>query len=478
MTPEDLRNILALAAVEETDEGGVLLSSEVREEASRAAGAPLPGRPGRDREERFLAERARDLLDRLASRYPGRADWLDPAKPAHLSHHPGWIALLLLVAGVFGFLTNELGPEKRINILSFPLLGILAWSLLVYCRDAVLLLGRFRSRLVESGLAFLERRRGASEAPAGSAESVLEASRALFERRWRRRSAPVAWARLKSLLHVAAFVLAASAVGGMYVKGLANEYKAVWESTFITESGQLLPVLRFVLGPAVSISGGELPSVGELEAIRGATAEGENAARWIHWYALTIGLFVLLPRAVLAVLWRVRAATAASRFGYRETAPKYYGRLLATSFGSSRRVVVVPYQISPDAAARSALARRLEDEFSAAVEVEWRPTVPFGEEESAALDPVPEDAEVILLFSFSATPERETHLALHRTLSGAAPNPVRWVLLDAAAFDRKSQALADAAERRAAREAAWRKLFVEAPVALLVQPESEVPATR
>ena len=58
MKTEDARNILMLAAVEETDEGGIVLSAKERHEASREAGSPLPANPGRAKEEAFLAVRA------------------------------------------------------------------------------------------------------------------------------------------------------------------------------------------------------------------------------------------------------------------------------------------------------------------------------------------------------------------------------------------------------------------------------------
>ena len=257
----------------------------------------------------------------------------------------------------------------------------------------------------------------------------------------------------------------------MYARGIANEYRAVWESTFISDSAQLRPLLQTVLGPAVAISGGELPSIKQLDAIRGADAPGENAARWIHWYALTIALFVLAPRAILALLWRFRAARLARSLPYREAAPRYYARLLATSSGSARRAVLVPYAFDPDKAIKTALVRRLEDEFGASVEADWRPPVRFGEEEDIALGESADGAEIVPLLSFAATPERETHLALHRTLSGLALTPVRFVLLETSAFDRKARDLPDASERRAAREEAWRRLFEGESVALILHPE-------
>ena len=470
MKTEDARHILMLAAVEETDEGGIVLSAEERPEASREAGSPVPANPGRAKEEVFLATRASALLERIATRFPSSA-WLDPAASAHPTRHPGLVALFLLSAAVVGYLTNELGPEKRINILAFPLLGILAWSLLVYVREAWLFLSRRPPVLLERWFEWTGRG-NAIEEKDDPAARILATAKRLFEKRWSRLSAPVTAARLKSLLHLAAFLFAASAIGGMYVRGLANEYRAVWESTFLTDSTSLRDILQVVLGPAASLSGESLPTPEELDAIRGADAAGENAARWIHWYALTIALFVLVPRAILAILWRMRSALFARLLPYRETAPRYYARLLATSSGSARAVALVPYAFDPDEPTKRGLVRRLEDEFGTAVEAVWLPMIAFGEEESFVLAPTVAGAEILPVFSFAATPEREAHLAAYRTLSGLAPNPVRFVLLEAGAFDRKSRDFADAANRRAAREEAWTRLFAEESIALLLQPEN------
>jgi hypothetical protein len=476
MNPEDTRNILMLAAVEEADEGGVLLSLKDRHEASREAGAPLPANPGRAAEERFLASRAVLLLGKLRDRLPKEADWLDPAAPSHPTRHPALVVSLLALAALAGYASNALGPDKRINILAFPLLGILAWSVLVYLRETWLFLTGRSPRVVAEAFDWFQRRAPEPSAAEDSLAQVLATAKRAFGRRWSRLAVPPATARVKAVLHLAALVLAVSAVAGMYVKGLANEYRAVWESTFLTEGATLRSLLGIVLGPAAALSGESLPTAAELDGIRGAAAEGENAARWIHWYALTIAIFVLVPRAVLAALWRAKAARLIRSLPYRETAPRYFARLLATSSGSARSVALVPYAFHPDETTQASLVRRLEDEFGAAVEAVWRPAIEFGGEEEPV--DLPDDcAEIIPVFSFAATPERETHLVFHQTLSGRASNPVRFVLLEAAAFDRKSRDLADAATRRAAREEAWRRLFSGGSVALLIDPET-VPAAK
>lgn len=473
MTTEDARNILMLAAVEEADEGGHVLTATERREASKSSGAPLPANPGRAREEAFLAERARLLLARILARHPDSGHWLDPEAPVHASRHPLLVGAVLVLALVTGYFTNELGPEKRINILSFPLLGILAWNFVVYLREGWLLFGRHAPvwwhRALESLAAGRTPEPGRE--PADEGQKILaEASRA-FSRRWAGLSAPASAARLKSLLHLSALLLAASAIGGMYVKGIANEYRAVWESTFIQESGQLRPVLEVLLGPAAALSGTALPDSDALEAIRGAENPGENAARWIHWYAITIGIYVLVPRALLALVWRWRSSMLVRSLPYRETAPRYFARLLATSSGSSRRVALVSYGIDPDEPAKLALVRRLEDEWGTAVEPVWVEPIRFGEEEKTPV--VSEElAAWIPVFSLAATPERETHLSVYSTLCGIAPAPVQVILLEAASFDRKASGFSDAGKRRDERIAAWGRLFEGTGVALLVAPET------
>jgi len=466
MNVDDIRNILMIQAIEESDEGEKLLTSSEKRDAATASGAPLGKKVGSAGQNSFLASRAGNLLGQLRSRYPEATARLEqPSATSHL----GMLALALgLVAAVAGFLTNELGPEKRINILSFPLLGILLWSALVYAREIFLFIRRRRTDVTPGWFDWLGERLQPRTAGA-PAPSPLDEAQRLFEKRWRSLTAPIPAARLKSILHGAAFILAASAIGGMYVKGLANEYRAVWESTFFTDASQLRPFLEIVLGPAATLSGGALPTDTELNAMRWPS-EGENAARWIHWYALTIGLFVLLPRAVLAFAWRLRGSRLARTLPFREISPMYFERVLSTSTDAALPLRIVPYACELDADSRRALVRQLEKHFGRAVTLSHSATIPFGDEENFALTDAGEDgegAEILPLFHFAATPEIETHLAVYRTLSGLTPNPVRFVLLDATSYDRKSITFPDAKARREGREAAWKKLFTAEDVTLL-----------
>lgn len=471
MNPDDIRNILLVQAIEETDEREEFLPAAEKRDAAVTSGAPLGKGVSSAEQNTFLAKRAGVLLRGIRSRFPDNSAWIEEP----LAGPPfGIITFLLwLAAIVAGFLTNELGPEKRINILSFPLLGILFWSGLIYLREFYLFFQRKRPQAVPAWLEWLGERlrshKGAGTEPAeGSAATPLEEARLLFVKRWHHLTAPLPAARLKSILHGAAFLLAASAIGGMYVKGLANEYRAVWESTFFTEASQLRPFLEVVLGPATALSGATLPTDLELTAMR-SPSEGENAADWIHWYALTIGIFVLLPRALLALAWRVRASRLARTLPFRELSPRYFERVLSTSTGTALPLRIVPYACELEEEIRRALVQQLEKHFECSVALHFAPVIPFGEEENFTLtaESGDEEAEILPLFHFAATPEIETHLAVYKTLSGLAPNPLRFVLLDTTSFDRKSASFADAKTRSEGRTTAWARLFAAEEVSLI-----------
>lgn len=469
MNLNDIRNILLLQAIEETDEEEKFLPAAEKRDAAIASGAPLGKGASTAEQDAFLAKRAGVLLQRIRSGFPDSSAWIEEAS-ASLPF--GTITLLLwLVAVVAGFLTNELGPEKQINILSFPLLGILFWSGLVYLREIYLFFQRKHPQAGPVWIEWLGEKLRSSNGPGTeptAARDSLEEPRLLFAKRWRPLTRPVPAARLKSILHGAAFLLAASAIGGMYVKGLANEYRAVWESTFFTEASQLRPFLEILLGPAAALSGTSLPTDLELAGMR-SPSEGENAADWIHWYAITIGLFVLLPRAMLALAWRVRAGRLARTLPFREISPLYFERVLSISTGAALPLRIVPYACEVEEETRRALVRRLEKHFQCSVALDLAPVIPFGEEEDVtlAVGSADEEAEILPLFHFAATPEIETHLAVYKTLSDLAPSPLRFVLLDATSFDRKSASFSDAKARREGREAAWARLFVGEEVTLL-----------
>ena len=119
-------------------------------------------------------------------------------------------------------------------------------------------------------------------------------------RRWSALVAPLVGARLRLALHVGAAMLVLGAVAGMYVRGLTFEYRATWESTFVGPGDGGGPAARRSSGRRPHCSARRCPTRPQLAAMR---APGDApAAIWIHLWAVTAALVVLLPRGVLAAL--------------------------------------------------------------------------------------------------------------------------------------------------------------------------------
>ncbi|MEM7696844.1 MAG: DUF2868 domain-containing protein [Verrucomicrobiota bacterium] len=465
MKRHESRQILLVHAIEQADSEDAIFSSETRDAAASLAGSPLPRPSTRDQQDRFFQQRAASLLGKLVGKFPETALWAEPGGQWK------WGVLtsgLLIVAAVIGYLTNELGPERRINILAFPLLGIMAWSGLVVVRD-IWLLTRSRDRLFsDSSIQWLVRILCQQSSPLKDRQApesgALEGARALFEKTWLRLQSPAIGCRIKSLLHVTAMVLAIAAIGGMYVRGLAQEYRAVWESTFFESGPQLRPFVQTILGPATSLIGDTIPSGEELDAMRWQSSDpanpvGERADRWIHWYAITIGLFVVLPRFILALTWRARSAWLGRTIPFRQVAPEYFERLVALSSGEGLVALFVPYATrfeKPED--REAAERCLAEYKERRIEARWAESIAFGDEETMPQADSAGHDLVVPILVFAATPEVETHRLVLDGLVEKYGDKLPLILLDQRSFDRKNASFPDAESRYDSRRTSWEKL--------------------
>jgi len=478
MKISEVKNILLAHAVESADDEEEWLSASEKSRATSMAGAPLPKDVGKQRQEQFLHNRSRILLDGLSSKSLVFGKYLGQTAGTH--RFGIFVFLILVIAAVIGFLSNELGPEKRINILAFPLIGIVLWNFLVFMRELWLIF-RPSEKLFQQGIvhwlsSFFLNAKNEAEAESDDKERVIHRAIQSFENRWHSLMLPLRGIRIKTLLHFTAITLAVAAIAGMYVNGLANEYRAVWESTFFQDSSQLLPFLKLVLGPAEILSGSPLPDADALNGIRwsqgqAADSVGENAARWIHWYAITIGILVVVPRLIFVVIWQVRATKISRSLPYREIAPRYFDHLLSVSTGSSMEIAVTPYAHDPSKVARDHIQRTFEDLYERPVSITWNPMIGFGEEDQAEKNTGKGNStENVLLFHFAATPEKETHLEVLRHFPKEEGKPLT-VLLDAESFDRKNTGFEDSRKRSDERYQSWRTLFADENCDLIVVPD-------
>ncbi|MEM7010831.1 MAG: DUF2868 domain-containing protein [Verrucomicrobiota bacterium] len=429
-----LRQILWIHAVEENDRDGDLAPLEARETATYRAASQL-----KRSEEAFFSERAAQLMTKV-----------EESPPAPLN--PKLIAVgVLILAIVLGLASNQLGTGRHINILAVPLLGMLLWNLVLYLLNIIR--GFSKSPPIELNwlLALFPKQK--------SEKSPFALVSTAFARNWAAATSAMTLASLRSTLHFAAAGFAVAMVAGMYVQGLAYEYRAVWQSTFL-DANAVQNLVNAILGPAASLIGRQVPDVTTMQW-KGNPDDGQGAAIWIHLYGLTIALFIVIPRLILGGVFLLRCRAERAAICVKEIAPAYFERLLAEARGDAISVKVVPHSFAPDETLHQAIRDVLSDQVGGPVSVDWAEPIAFGEEGEFvdALDEMPRN--LTLLFNFSTTPEEEVHADLVKALTAKLDgNPTQLrVLLDASAFDAKRKSLADFRERRQTREQAWRRML-------------------
>jgi hypothetical protein len=450
-------------------------SDEARRAVGESAGADL-----------FLSERARLALKRLAGRVQGLTPMLQGQDA--LRYWPAVVLATLLLALLLGAGIESIGADGRIHLLAPPLAALLLWNLAVLAVSVVLLLRRaahtgragdarsVRLRGVDARVsrameALLARIRGGAERGAGPGASAQASAQT--SAMWRAQalaadaSRPATAARVTALLHAAAAVVVVGALLSMYARGLGFEFRAGWDSTFLSAS-QAHALVSGLLGPAAQVLGWPLPTPEAFASLRFSQGAGAPAAPWIHAWALTLGVGVVLPRSALALLAWAQARRRAQRVEV-DLADPYFARLAAQQGQHALDLVLLPYAHRPGAELtawlQAALARRLgprtrplvlaavmegdEDQMASHTEPVLRASV------AAASTP----RRWAVLTSLTATPERETHGRFVEALATHLHLPIGNVLLlvNEAGFGARLSA-ADAEQRRRHRRAAWQRL--------------------
>jgi len=379
--------VLFVRAVEEADREGRILPPDARAAATRDAVRAIGVTDG-ERVGETVIDRADRLFDTIKQQIPGLSGATRIVEIGFAS-----APALLLLAFVVGVLTNALGPARRINLLSLPLLGILAWNVAIY----VILIARVAlgGTRVPSP-AFVGRL-----AERISTSAVGARARTGFLDSWRRLAGPLLLARVQRALHVGAAALVAGAIAGMYLRGIGFEYLATWESTWLSVS-QARTLLGIVLEPAAIVLRIQIP---DLAPLRGPGGAGD-AAPWIHLYAVAALLWVMIPRAVLALV-ASRRCTVLADLDIDLNDP-YFRRIFAEWRGTTRHVEILPYSFVPSAATLSSLQTLLHDYFGARADIRVSDPLDYGDDpiEFAETD---RERCLVLLFNLAQSPEAEVH---------------------------------------------------------------------
>lgn len=399
-------DVAAARAVETADPDRVLWSDADREWASRAAASIVGERASADA---FLARRARLVLERIGDRQPG------VTRTVRGIRWRPWVGVVtVLGAFVLGVIVDRIGGGSSINLLAPPVFALVAWNLAVYLwlliRPLVLrggVVGPVRAVMIRAAAV-----RGAADGWRGEGAAARRSVLTTLPGDWARLAAPLYSARAARVLHLAAAATALGVIAGLYTRGLAFEYRASWESTFLGAE-QVHALLTVTLAPGSWLTGIPVPDVAAIEAIRAPASE--NAASWMHLMAATVAVVVIVPRLVLALAAGLVERRRARRVALPHDDP-YFRRLVAAWVGEPTPVRVIPYSYTLAAEARAGLESLLVRAFGTAPATIER-SVTWGDE-TATDATAPAAGLAIPLFSLTATPEADAHGRFLDALAG------------------------------------------------------------
>lgn len=448
MTESEALDVTAVRVIEGADQDRSVWTDADRAWASQAAaaavGASAPA-------QQFLICRARLARGRLEERLPALSSSLQL-----LAWRP-WVGIgVALLAGLVGLFVDQIGDAQRINVMAPPVLLLLIWNLIVYLLLLTAPLWRtltphatdpLRAALayLGQGLPFGRKRR--LGAPLGRWLLAVATE-------WSRQAAPLYLARAERIMHLAAAMLALGVIGGMYLRGLAFEYRATWESTFL-EPSAVRAILSVMLAPGIWVGGHPLAELDRIAAMRAPGSE--NAAAWLHLIALTLLTLVVLPRLLLAA-WACWHERRIVRTWTLQIERPYFQRLLRGFQVAPNRVHVLPYGFTLSEPAVAGLQTLLARLVGGAASVTIAAPVAYGDDDDGSLAQLPaEPGPLVLVFNMAATPERETHAAftLAAIALASADRPL-LVLIDETSFIAR---VADDPDRLAQRRAAWQDLL-------------------
>ncbi|MCG2593646.1 DUF2868 domain-containing protein [Ramlibacter sp. XY19] len=303
------RRLVLARAIDDVDVQGKLLSEVEREQLEREAlEASRRVSPAADLDlSQYLQQRARKLLAVVENRNPQLAALQDPEPWRRWLL---WVLPLLAVIG--GAVLDRIDNPQMVNMLSPPMLGVLAWNLCMYLLLvlAAVLPGKWQGK----GLVAMLQRWMAGLPVHGQRTGRLRVDVSTrFHQQWLQATSRQQLLWFKQLLHLTAGGWAVGLAISIILGGLVRQYRVGWESTLL-DLGQVHAFLSALFAPVVALLPFHEFSQADLQRMAfasNATIGVEEARRWVWMYLALLALVVLVPRTLLAA-W---AAWRRSRLG-------------------------------------------------------------------------------------------------------------------------------------------------------------------
>jgi hypothetical protein len=318
LTEDVAAKVVLIRSIEECDPRA--FSEELRAQAFVAA---QDAEPGLSSIERYAA----CLFEHLSPWYQSILQLAKIPAP--------WTMPVCFAAFLLGLATNLLGPAQQIHVVRNPIFILIAWNLLVFLVLFVLFLRRkLKTAQVTSGV------RAQNSLPAADTVESLRSSlrnnqsRApwvvkyllpsvwhffhrmifavheqknlaqimrRFSHHWLSVAGALVVSRWRRLLHLGSVFVVIGAVAGMYFRGLFQGYRVVWDSTFIVDKEAVAAFIDVLFGPSLWLSNlFDLGLANEISVSRLLSPVGDEADGWIHLFAISVLVAVVLPRLALA----------------------------------------------------------------------------------------------------------------------------------------------------------------------------------
>jgi len=466
----DWQSILRWRAIEEGDAEGALLSEDRRREATAHTRAGLTSElvkkdPAGPRETAFLLRRARWLEHEVVGCNGSLVRLIE--RLTVVTGRRSWIILGWFAAGITGYAVAGFGQEAEFNLLALPLVGLLVWNLIVMLLAVVM---EFQKEARSPMLEWLalrvtpqtsERANFDSDPPTGltvDQRFAMLASAPAFER-WQR--------RFRAWLHIAAALMALGSVVGLYARGWSKEYRAVWESTLLSEA-DAQSFFGTLFQPASAALHLPLPldQVPAMHRTGGVAPAPAPALPWIHLYAGTLLVLVILPRALLAVLtvWRAHHILAQRMLalGWQSCLV----RTLRMVEGGQEIITVLIHGTDATPAHREVWSRGVRERFGKMTDPEFI-SVQLGDEDDFVATWKPVHPRVVLIFNLATTPEAEVQrrfvLDVKQRLLSSQRAAELMVLLDATSIGNRWSP-----DKLASREKLWTDMLQGSEAEIIV----------
>ena len=435
MQAEKFSKILLVQALEESDTHGHHLPLSTRHHATQQA-RDQHRRPDHSPEGDlpFLIKRTEIMWAFVNKAFPALAQSWDRFQVDIPT------ALVAIPALGAGLLINGLGESQRVNLLNFPLLLLLLWNVGIYLSTGLmpLLKSSVKTTWLDTAALWLSKLVGNWGGRSRPSVNLLDPSAVSWGQEATKRFMTLSWPhvrpvctqRLRQLLHLGAGCMALGMVLGLYTRGLAMDYQATWESTFLS-ANQVQGLLQTLLGPAAWLLHYPFPELSEILSLQ-APQHGP-AASWIHMWAVTALAVIVIPRSIM--VWRCQRSLSQTK----ETLAlplqdPYFVHLLAPDRGQGVHVDILPYSYHPSPVAKHFLDLGFLDLFGNLATIQWQSAIPFGQEIPTWPEVSTLTRTFVVIFNSGQSPEGEVQgewlHTIQTQMDSERPGSKLLVLLD------------------------------------------------